>query len=194
MTLSRDAAASETLATVSLKLLRSTGIGDSLEGWEILREEGERLSFDQKVSELVRDRWSGSISVTLRLAMTLPGRTAASEDESDETAKTGGPRLPKPRGAAPITRHEIHLPNVNDVTRAGDADTDLDEGSMPPPAPEKKVPAVQNGQAARRSRVRRCEAGIEADDGAPKGARREAGPKLMMAPPGGAAASRRRSR
>jgi tetratricopeptide (TPR) repeat protein len=143
VTLARDAAASETLETVTLKLLRSTGIGDSLEGWEILREEGEPLSFDQKVSELVRDRWSGNISVTLRLTMQLPGRPAATAESKADIG--GGPRLPNQRPGAPVTRHQIRLPNVNDVTTAGD-DTDLEEGPSSP-TPEKKPAEVTNGKA-----------------------------------------------
>jgi tetratricopeptide repeat protein len=132
VTLARDAAASETLETVSLKLLRSTGIGDSLEGWEILREEGEPLSFEQQVGELVRDRWSGSISVTLRLTMQLPGRPAPTTESKEDLG--GGPRLPKQRPGAPITRHEIRLPNVNEVKAGGDGDTDLEEGPSTPAA------------------------------------------------------------
>ena len=64
---------------------------------------------------------------------------------------------------APITRHEIHLPNVNDVTTAGDADTELAEGPETPP-PEKKAPArgERTGYDAREACRRK--AGVENDD------------------------------
>jgi hypothetical protein len=131
VTLARDAAASETLENVSLKLLRSTGIGDSLDGWEIYREEGEPLSFDKKVGELVRDRWSGNISVTLRLAIPLPGKGA-----EEAGAAADEPAFPRARSGAPITRHDM---DVND----GEAETQLEEGSPP----QKKTTAA-NGQSA----------------------------------------------
>lgn len=146
VTLSREASAGETLESVSLKLLRSTGIGDSLEGWEIFREEGEPLKFSQKVSELVRDRWSGNISVTMRLSVQLPPKA------EDATSADEGPRLPPPRPVAPKTRHDMHLPNANDLASANDKEVDEEKAFEPtngkspkggaPPAP-KAPPAAK---------------------------------------------------
>jgi hypothetical protein len=137
VTLNRTVAPTDSLGTVALDLLKSTGIGDSLDGWELLREDGATLAPDLKINAVVRDRWTGNVSVTMRLKVDMPQRS--SEPAADATGQT--------KRKAPLTRKDFRMPDPKDAT-IPDIKIDKEKPAAKPaaaPAVAKVAPADRNG-------------------------------------------------